>query len=726
MNAIEDTHEEEEDGENHNKNNKRGKNGERDDDRKTITDHCLKDDEGTNKPSDDDEKDLITKKGIDQERKYEEEEEEEEEDEGERDEDLMTRTQETQTLPFTFDVVDDEDTKSGGLTVTYNNNNNNNNNSSDPLKEGAAAEYFGHYVVTSKIKKVLLRKDVFAAHRTKQEKDVMICRGEQTRNRGSYKFNSVKTLPIEFKNLGGILESANRADMLEWLSLLKLEGQVDRENNDNDNNNNNNKTNSKKNNKCTPHNNNNNSNNMHEMNTIFQGGFNEENARSDLAYSSAVERVKESRERKMAEKRKREQEEEDAARVTNALAQEEEKEEEKQQRETPRKRAKGKPTKVKPPVFKVAQSAAAKEKINEENLLECHYDAFLNDIIDDHDDEELKQYHIHKLNQLRRGGDFNNNAANGMFDSKFSYDSADECDAAFIDHHDFDLNEGELPIPISRRRYSFYEEINAPLIASSSDMEENPFHKRSGFFLHSRVLNERGYFAIIKTKRVNHVGKPTGHYNYNVSDELRAICEPSWKPPSFKNAADAKAWLEIVLSTTPLSNQELKELEAVSNQGKSICDDPASTVNVALTTTTTTQKTGKKHVKFGCVEDQTSLQASVTWTTQRADNSTVEALKDIARGIVTRLGSKTLPPERAVSALNALKDVDMSLELLELSPIASAVTAIAEDRCTMTSEARQTAKELLESWKEAAQRGVNVLEGKIRGTSSTLRKSGIK
>ena len=68
----------------------------------------------------------------------------------------------------------------------------------------------------------------------------------------------------------------------------------------------------------------------------------------------------------------------------------------------------------------------------------------------------------------------------------------------------------------------------------------------------------------------------------------------------------------------------------------------------------------------------------------------------------------------------------MSLELLELSPIASAVTAIAEDRCTMTSEARQTARELLESWKEAAQRGVNVLEGKIRGTSSTLRKSGIK
>jgi hypothetical protein len=46
MNAIEDTHEEEEDDENHNKNNKRGKNGERDDDRKTITDYCLKDDEG--------------------------------------------------------------------------------------------------------------------------------------------------------------------------------------------------------------------------------------------------------------------------------------------------------------------------------------------------------------------------------------------------------------------------------------------------------------------------------------------------------------------------------------------------------------------------------------------------------------------------------------------------------------------------------------------------------
>ena len=55
--------------------------------------------------------------------------------------------------------------------------------------------------------------------------------------------------------------------------------------------------------------------------------------------------------------------------------------------------------------------------------------------------------------------------------------------------------------------------------------------------------------------------KSNGHYNYNVSNELRGLCKSSWKPPSFKNAADAKAWLDEVLKTTPLNNKELKDLE---------------------------------------------------------------------------------------------------------------------------------------------------------------------
>lgn len=149
----------------------------------------------------------------------------------------------------------------------------------------------------------------------------------------------------------------------------------------------------------------------------------------------------------------------------------------------------------------------------------------------------------------------------------------------------------------------------------------------------------------------------------------------------------------------------------------------------AATTTTNRTHAGKKNGKIcgGVAENQRqNLQASFTWTMQRADASTVEALRDIARGIVTRLSSNTLPPERAVSALDALKDVDMSLELLELSPIASAVSAIAEDDCSMTNEARQTAKELLQSWKEAAQRGVKAIESRIQASEQYLMRSGIK
>ena len=110
----------------------------------------------------------------------------------------------------------------------------------------------------------------------------------------------------------------------------------------------------------------------------------------------------------------------------------------------------------------------------------------------------------------------------------------------------------------------------------------------------------------------------------------------------------------------------------------------------------------------------------------KADASTVEALRDIARGIVTRLNSNTLPPERAISALDALKDVDMSLELLELSPIASAVSAIAADGCCMTNEARQAARELLQDWKEAAQRGVLALEDRVEASKQYYEKSGLK
>jgi hypothetical protein len=275
-------------------------------------------------------------------------------------------------------------------------------------------------------------------------------------------------------------------------------------------------------------------------------------------------------------------------------------------------------------------------------------------------------------------------------------------------------------------------------------MEENPFHKRSGFYLRSRVLNERGIFAIIKERKEN----SNGHYNYNVSDELRGLCEPSWNPPSFKNAADAKAWLDEVLKKTPLTKKERKDLEEASEQDVNarMAPDPVMKTykngdekNIrktmsrndtnAATTTTNRTHAGKKNGKIcgGVAENQRqNLQASFTWTMQRADASTVEALRDIARGIVTRLSSNTLPPERAVSALDALKDVDMSLELLELSPIASAVSAIAEDDCSMTNEARQTAKELLQSWKEAAQRGVKAIESRIQASEQYLMRSGIK
>ena len=163
-----------------------------------------------------------------------------------------------------------------------------------------------------------------------------------------------------------------------------------------------------------------------------------------------------------------------------------------------------------------------------------------------------------------------------------------------------------------------------------------------------------------------------------------------------------------------------------NDYGNNICKTSTRNTTIA---TATNRITEKEKAKFGggVAENQRqNLQASVTWATQRANASTVEALRDITRGIVMRHNSNTLPPERAISALDALKDVDMSLELLELSPIASAVSAIAEDDCSMTNEARQTAKELLQSWKEAAQRGVKAIESRIQASEQYLMRSGIK
>ena len=201
---------------------------------------------------------------------------------------------------------------------------------------------------------------------------------------------------------------------------------------------------------------------------------------------------------------------------------------------------------------------------------------------------------------------------------------------------------------------------------------------------------------------------------------MRGLCKSSWKPPSFKNAADAKAWLDEVLKTTPLNNKELKDLEEAQEQDMDTCMTPISATNTntndygnnicktstrnTTIATATNRITEKEKAKFGggVAENQRqNLQASVTWTTQEQMRlRSRKALRDIARGIVTRLNSNTLPPERAISALDALKDVDMSLELLELSPIASAVSAIAEDGCCMTNEARQAQRELLQDWKK--------------------------
>ena len=70
------------------------------------------------------------------------------------------------------------------------------------------------------------RKQIFAAHREDKAKDVLICEGEQTRNRGSYTFYSPKNLPKLFASVGGTLRSATREELKAWLQKMNLEGSV--------------------------------------------------------------------------------------------------------------------------------------------------------------------------------------------------------------------------------------------------------------------------------------------------------------------------------------------------------------------------------------------------------------------------------------------------------------------------------------------------------------------
>ena len=110
------------------------------------------------------------------------------------------------------------------------------------------SDYFGHYVVASKKKNsgrnpttkgtisssstktsssqknLLGRKEIFAAHKEDKAKDVFICEGEQTRNRGSYTFYSSKNLPKPFASVGGTLRAATRDELKAWLEKMNLEG----------------------------------------------------------------------------------------------------------------------------------------------------------------------------------------------------------------------------------------------------------------------------------------------------------------------------------------------------------------------------------------------------------------------------------------------------------------------------------------------------------------------
>ena len=75
-------------------------------------------------------------------------------------------------------------------------------------------------------KNCLGRKQIFAAHREDKAKDVLICEGEQTRNRGSYTFYGPKNLPKLFASVGGTLRAATREELKAWLQKMNLEGSV--------------------------------------------------------------------------------------------------------------------------------------------------------------------------------------------------------------------------------------------------------------------------------------------------------------------------------------------------------------------------------------------------------------------------------------------------------------------------------------------------------------------
>ena len=76
----------------------------------------------------------------------------------------------------------------------------------------------------------------------------------------------------------------------------------------------------------------------------------------------------------------------------------------------------------------------------------------------------------------------------GAFPENFSYDADIMNILPLFDEH-------ELTLPLSKRRFLSYEEINAPSIASKKDMEENPFHLRSGFYLRSERIERERYFC---------------------------------------------------------------------------------------------------------------------------------------------------------------------------------------------------------------------------------------
>ena len=624
------------------------------------------------------------------------------------------------------------------------------------------SDYFGHYVVASKgtnrnsgnarfssmssmsSKNCLGRKQIFAAHRDDKAKDVLICEGEQTRNRGSYTFYSPKNLPKLFASVGGTLRAATREELKAWLQKMNLEGAVVENEEDQS--------------RCVRKQQQNRSNGGYHYHQQLDSacakmprarvGIPPRGISSNLAYSSTVFTVKESHEKRMAEKRLKQRKE---------IEREAEEEAKRQKQQQLRKKPKTKPSfvSIKYPSSTAKKQRGSKDVENED--FGHHEDPFFRTIAGDESDDGGEnnngnnKSNNNKVIQFKTGGEVGVGVGGGDLPCISNDDTtADGDGGAFPENFSYDadimnilplLDEHELTLPLSKRRFLSYEEINAPSIASKKDMEENPFHLRSGFYLRSNVLNERGIFAVNKERKE----KSNGHYNYNVSNELRGLCKSSWKPPSFKNAADAKAWLDEVLKTTPLNNKELKDLEEAQEQDMDTCMTPISATNTntndygnnicktstrnTTIATATNRITEKEKAKFGggVAENQRqNLQASVTWTTQRADASTVEALRDIARGIVMRLNSNTLPPERAISALDALKDVDMSLELLELSPIASAVSAIAEDGCSMTNEARQAARELLQDWKEAAQRGVLALEDRVEASKQYYEKSGLK